>query len=277
MITTVAQLQKAMRNPLVFSCGKATANGQGASHTSWWRSAAAATGNVGAGNIPGTTPAVCNNATTGAIPLPNATGGKSNYLGMSQISIGLGMTQLHDRLVEMGGLVGNILTVQTVNMDLSGVSSARRGRADYSDVQWFMECYTDAGSTLSTCNVNVTYDDDSTAVIPLTLAATGLGIRAGASRVINPTTQGRYIKSIQSCQLTASTGAAGNFGFTAARQYSSLSSRTFHALVSSQIVYEMDWSETGFPKFPDDVCLFMMGPNSTTSIGFNLYLHFCQG
>jgi len=66
--------------------------------------------------------------------------------------------------MHMGGLSGTLTTPQTVGIDLSANLAAsnlaaRLGAANYSNVIWWLEWFTDTGATGVNCTVNVTYND----------------------------------------------------------------------------------------------------------------------
>ena len=145
------------------------------SYCSLWR----ATGQPGQGAIPATT-AVCNNNTLGTINFAQQTLPARSYGAYLELATGnAAMTlELHDRLAHMGGLSGTLATAQTVNLDLSTLLatdnlSERKGDADYSDVQWWLEWYTATGATVVNATVTVTYNDGTTGALTVqSLAAT---------------------------------------------------------------------------------------------------------
>jgi hypothetical protein len=185
-----------------------------------WR----ATGQPGQGAIP-TTPAVCNNTLLGAMNFNQQTSPATSYGGWASAfcSNSAVTIEIHDRLAHMGGLNGTLLTSQTVNLDLNAYSSdnivARIGDANYSDVQWWMEWYADTGATASNATINVTYNDGTSG--DLTAVAVGGTIRASRlislNGLIPAASSGKFIRDINTVILSASTAAAGNFGFTATR------------------------------------------------------------
>lgn len=227
---------------------------------SLWR----ATGSPGQGAIPGAV-AVLTNATAGGFPFTNPTDPVKTYLGWSTITLGTiagAGIATHDRLSAMGGLSGIVTTAQTVNVDVSVATSnmvLRKGLDNYSEVQWWLEWYTDTGATTTTPTVAVTYDDNSTANI--SLGAIGTTIRAGRIIPIVSTTAGRYIKSVQSVTLSATTGTAGSFGVTATRPKTNAVSE-----VANKAIIQ-DWASLGFPRVDDSACLMHVMLCSTTSTG----------
>lgn len=232
---------------------------------SLWR----ATGQPAQGAIP-TTPAIPTSATTGALGFANQTDPATSYLGvLSLLSANSAMSfELHDRVAHNGGLVLNVTTSQTITgFDLASgglnLVAARRGDANYSDIQFRLEVYTDGGATASNATVNVTYDDGSTG--NLNVIAVGGTLRAGRLIALTPfipvAQQGRFIRGVNSVILSASTGTAGNFGFTATRR------RADMALPLANKAEVFTWEQLGFSQVANDACLMLLGTTSTTSSG----------
>lgn len=234
------------------------------SYVSLWR----ATGQPAQGAVP-TTAAVCNESLTGGFVIPQQTDPIKSYLlymeaAMSNASQTL---ELHDRLMHMGGLSGTVTTAQTVNLDLDANLATddltdRIGDSDYSDVQWWMEWYTATGGTAVTATVNVTYSDGSTG----NLSAISLAATRPASYMINlnvyrPAAVTAYIRDINSVTLSATTGTAGNFGFTATRLRGSL----FCPIVNAK--FSANWADIPVSEVPQSACLFPILLTSTTSSG----------
>ena len=229
---------------------------------SLWR----ATGTPGQGAIPSTA-AMCTSALTGAMGFTNQTAPATSYYAWQTIATGNAATsvEVHDRLAHMGGLNGTLTTAQTVGIDLttinagSALPAARRGDANYSDVQWWLEWYTDTGATASNATVAVTYDDGSTG--NLAVIAVGGTVRASRMIPLVSAVAGRFIRAVTSVTLSASTATAGSFGVTATRP---------RTVVNSNIankVEQYDWAQLGLPQIPNDSCLMMVMLCSTTSTG----------
>jgi len=232
---------------------------------SLWR----ATGQPAQGAIP-TTAALCTKALAGAMGFVNQTDPVKSYLGWMSLTAGnsaIGL-EVHDRIAHLGGLVLNVTTSQTVtglNLTSGGLNppAARLGDANYSDGQWFLDVYTDGGATASNATINVTYNDGSTG--NLTVLAVGGTLRAGRRIPLTPliptADQGKFIRGINSVQLSASTGTAGNFGFTYTRQ------RTGLGLDTAFKTVPFDWAALGLPSIENDACLELVMTCSTTSTG----------
>lgn len=232
--------------------------------TSLWRS----TGFPAQGAIPGTTPTVPDNTTLGAINFTQQTNPATSYLALMALASSTGNATVYfvDRLAHMGGLLMNITTSQVVTgMDLStiGLSAARRGAADYSHVEWWLEYYADAGSTASSATINVTFHDGTTG--NLTAVAVGSTLRAQRALPLNSliasADNGKKIRGINSVILSASTGSAGNFGFTATRNLTILVSE----IANRATVAPFD--VLGMPELPNGTCLTTMLLCNTTVTG----------
>lgn len=231
---------------------------------SLWR----ATGTPGQAAIPAAA-ALCNSALTGALGFSNQTAPATSYLGWVAMACSNDAVtmEVHDRLGHMGGLSGTVATAQTVNLDVStaglNVPSERLGDANFSDVQWFAEWYTDTGSTAVTLTVNVTYGDNSTGNLStISLAATRrASFLIPLLGYIPAADSGKKIKKINTCTLSATTGTAGSFGFTASRL------RSVMPLPVANKAEIFDWAALGLPEVPNDACLWLLQLASTTTTG----------
>jgi hypothetical protein len=143
------------------------------------------------------------------------------------------------------------------------VPAARLGSANYSDIQWWLEVYTDGGATASSATINVTYNDDTSG--NLNVQAVGGTLRAGRMLALTPLiptgSQGKFIRRVNSVILSASTGTAGSFGFTATRP------RTATTLPLANLTGVFDWAQLGMPEIANDSCLQLVLLTSTTSSG----------
>lgn len=220
-----------------------------------------ATGVPGAGATP-TTAAVPTKATTGAFGFTNPSAPAAAYLAYAWLASGNATTnlELHDRLAHMGGLSGTVTTSQgALSLVTSDPGASRRGDSNYSDVSWWLEVYTALGSTGVNATVAVEYDDASTG----NLAAIALGgtPRAGRLYPLVPAVAGRFIRAVTGVTLSATTGTAGNFGITATRQRSALTTAVANK------VELFDWAALGLPNIAEDACMFPIMLCTTTSTG----------
>lgn len=247
--------------PQVLLINKASIATQAAGgFSSLWR----ATGTPGQGAIPSTA-AVCDDTLLGALAFVNPTSPALSYLtrGFLVSSNSATDVQIHDRLAHMGGLSGTVTTAQTVGVDVSGSSSNlanRRGASDYSEVQWWIEIYTDIGTTGVTATV--TYTNGAGTGGRTTTVTVGGASPANQDSRMFPIigSAGEPIQSIQSIQH-ATTGTVGSYGVTATRVVTTISL----GLANAGSVY--DWAALGLPRVHDDACLMMITICGTTSTG----------
>ena len=211
-----------------------------------------------------TTAAACDQTTTGAMTFANQTAPAKSYLAYMFSAGGNALTNLDivDRLAHMGGLSGTVTTAQTVNLDpvALGVSADRYGAADLTDIQWWLEIYTALGATGVNATVNVDYTDATSG--NLTVIALGATPRQGRIYPLNSlAAAGKVIEKINSVTLSATTGTAGDFGFSCTRN------RTSVAMPVANFQTTSDWAQLGLPAIANDSCLMFTMLCSTTSTG----------
>lgn len=266
-IANVDQLINAMGNnsSRIIIDKASIANASAGNFFSLWR----ATGQPGQGAVP-TTSAVCSNSLVGSLQFTQQTAPATSYLGLLEcISPTASVTlEIHDRLMHMGGLSGISTAGQTVGMQFdtnlaTSNLAERKGDTNYSDIQWWLEWYTDTGGTASNATVNVTYNDASSG--DLTVTAVGGTTRASRMMILNnlipAASSGKYIMRVNTVTLSASTGTAGSFGVTATRYRSGLYIPVANARFTET------WTDTGLPEIYNSSCLFPLLIANTTSTG----------
>lgn len=265
-ISTRDQLIDALgNNSSRFVIDKASIASQAAgTFVSLWR----ATGQPGQGAIPAAA-AVCDNTLTGAMGFRQQVAPATSYGAWANaVCSNSAMTlEIHDRLMHMGGLNGTLTTAQTVNLDVnanlaSGNLDKRKGDSNFSDIQWWLEWYTATGSTAVTATVSVTYNDGTTGTLSASLAATRpASFMLPLNGLIPAAAAGKYIRDVDSVQLSATTGTAGSFGVTATRP------RLTMPLPLANKMEVFDWAALGLPEVANSSCLFPLVLTSTTSSG----------
>lgn len=230
---------------------------------SLWR----AIGQPGQGAIPAAA-AACTQLTTGAIGFnqqttPATSYGTHFYAATSNAAM---VVELHDRLAHMGGLNGTLTTAQTVGIDFSSLTTnnlaKRKGDANYSDIQWWLEWYTATGSTAVTATVAVTYNDGTTGTLSVALPATRpASLMIPLNGYIPAEGAGKYIRAITGVTLSATTGTAGSFGVTATRP------RITQPSMIANLTAVSDWAALGLPEIFNESCLFPLVLCSTTTTG----------
>jgi len=263
-ITTLDQLVSALGNNVSpFVIDKASlANQTAGRYCALWR----ATGQPAQGGIPAAA-AVCTNTTPGSIPFVQQVAPATSYLAGLDVS-GSNSAQtleIHDRLVHNGGLSLAVTTPQAVTgFDLATLlpGSPRVGAANLSELQWWLEVYADGGATASNATINVTYNDGTTG--NLNVLAVGGTIRIGNRFPLTPliplADQGKFFRAINSVTLSATTGTAGNFGFTVSRP------RAYVPMPVLFVAASLDWASSKLPEVPNGACLeLLILPAVTTS------------
>ena len=266
MITNRDQLIDALANnsSRIVIDKASIANAAAGQYHSLWR----ATGQPGQGAIP-TAAANCNQSTTGCLTFSQQTAPTKSYLAyLEAASSYSAMTlEVHDRLMHMGGLNGTLTTAQTVGLGFNGVTAdnmvERIGDANYSDIQWWLEWYTATGATVTTATVAVTYSDGTTGNLTgVSLAATRRdSFMQSLNGLIPAAAAGKFIRAVNTVTLSASTGAAGNFGVTATRLRGSL------FMPISNAKFSADWACLPINTIPNSACPFIAVLASTTATG----------
>lgn len=228
-----------------------------------------ATGQPGQGAIPAAA-AVCDHTLVGAMGFTQQTSPATSYGAWANVACSNSAVtvEIHDRLMHMGGLSGTVATAQTANLDLnanlaSANLDARKGDANFSDVQWWLEWYTDTGGTAVTATVNVTYNDGTSANLTgISLAATRrASFMVPLNGYIPAADSGKYIRDVNTVTLSATTGTAGSFGVTATRPR-----LTLPVPIANKMEI-FDWASLGLPEIFNSSCLFPIQLASTTSTG----------
>lgn len=242
------------------------ANTSVGNYFSYWRIA----GQPGQAVLPTATVECPDNTYVGSINFLDQTSPTTSYLGILELSAPTASTtlEIHDRILQRGGLLGNTTGVQTASADLAALTGsnlpARIGDANYSDVQWWLEWYTDTGATASNAQITVTYNDSTTGT--LNAVAVGGTVRAGRmislNNLIPVVDAGKYIASVNTVQLTAGTGAAGNFGITATRYRGSVFTPVANARLTANYI------NLGLPEIHNGSCLFPVVIANATTIAY---------
>jgi hypothetical protein len=266
-ISTLDQLYDAMANNssrLIVDKASVVNTVAGQFHSLW-----RATGQPGQGAIPGAA-ASCDNTLTGAMNFTQQTAPATSYLTLLEFLAGQNITtlEIHDRLAHMGGLSGTVTTAQTVNVDLDAIGATdnvavRKGDSNYSDVQWWLEWYTDTGATVVTATVNVTFNDATTAnLTAVSLAATRrASFMQPLNSLIAAADAGKFIRDVNSVTLSASTLTAGSFGVTATRFRGSV----FAPISNGK--FKEDWAALGAPEIANESCLMSIIVAGATNSG----------
>lgn len=228
--------------------------------TSLWRAVGTPLWSQGAIPAAAATPT---DATAGGILLPTFGSNTGRVYRFAPIGANSNTFMLYDRLAHMGGLSGTVVTPTTQTVNLNVTDALASGRCVANEVEWYVEIYTDIGT--SAANLTVTYTDVND-VGSKTITLTGFSgasplNRSGRTVQLVPT-DGIQIKSIQSCVWSVSTGTAGSFGFTARKRLCSVGQIQANILSPS-----VDAISIGLPSIKDTSCLEMLVVPSTTATG----------
>lgn len=229
-----------------------TAEGAGTWHSLW-----KAAGYPGAGSNPVTGSGdVPTKSTAGAFPFTNPGGANLGYLGRIAVAASTaGTLILYDRLWHSSGLVGNVITSQTVNS-----LALTRPDALGTDVELWGEIYTAIGATAATLTATYTDQDGNagnSATYPHPANAESVGqmfpflLAAGDTGV----------RSVQSVQWSVSTGTAGNFGLVLLRRVAEI------PLVMVNVAQMQNAIAVGMPCIYAEACLALMVHCSATNTG----------
>lgn len=204
------------------------------------------------GAVPGAA-VIPDRATAGALPFATPSGGRDLHLiGASLTPLTAGVYLLYDRLMHRGGLSGASATAQTVQGADPGTPPITRNVSGEGNIAWY-EIYTTIGTTSTTLTMSYTDQDGDAATSTINVGGTGFREATRAQRI--PLAAGDTgIRSIQSAQLAATTGTAGNFGITLAKPL---------AWVPVGAAGTSGWRDytTGLPGIPTidpDACLALM-------------------
>jgi hypothetical protein len=214
--------------------------------------------------IAGVTPAVrgssgtlCSKDTVGALPLVNAAGGLNLYIARALASgLFAGSLSIVDILWQVSGFSGTDIAEQSVT-----TPPTLTRYADGVGVELWCVIWTITGSTVTTFTVKYTDEAGNPDIVT---PATTFVLGASAAPTVDEcfpvplTTKG--IRKVQSADLLATTGTAGDFGFCLLRRLVTIPVPNIGA------ANLLDAFGCGLPEVLDNACLgFIWQPNVTTS------------
>jgi hypothetical protein len=225
-------------------------------------------GSPGAGAAQGTAAgAVPTSATAGACVFTNPTSGNS-YIAKGFFASGVvGALILYDRLAHGSALSGTVTTAQTI-----GSPALTRPDANGTATEMFIEWYTATGATPTTATVSYTNQSGTagqtsgTSTVPANAPAalmSPIPLAAGDTGV----------RAIASLTLLASTGTAGNFGYTIIRKLAII------PCTIAQVAQAMDVFMLGMPQVFNSACIsamFLVG-SGTAAPAINGLFSLVQG
>lgn len=256
-ITTMDTLVAGLTAGQKFGFVKASVTAVAGSLYSLWR----ATGQPAQGAIPGAA-AIPTDALLGAFTegYVNPTSPALGYLAQVSVCASNAETfSFYDRLSHMGGLNGTLTTAQTVSCTLPSTRGGTAGNGYSESVEWFLECYTATGATSVTATI--TYTNEAGTGSRTTTVTVPANWPASRLLPILPANGDKWIRSVESVQLSATTGTAGSFGVTAGRRLVDV------AIPVANIGQVANFLPLGLPQIFDDACLWGVVQCTTTSTG----------
>lgn len=218
-----------------------------------------------AGSIPST--AVAPDRTTigalGGTQFENAGTEELFCLGASIGPLLAGTYYLCDRLSHQGGLDG---TVTTANLTTNLPTAALTRYTSGDGVMAAVSIYTQIGATGTTISCNYTDEGGNSSTSPL-MPIGNTGFREANRMLLLPLATGDTgVRAINNSTLTATTGTAGNFGYTLFKPLMSFTVDRAGNTVDFSIID--GGMGGGLPVIQDDACLFWMMIGAGTSMSF---------
>lgn len=203
-------------------------------------------GTIAKGALP-TTAVTHDNTNDGAIKHTLAGAGKSLALTgfLASMTPVNGYIMLLDRLASIGSLVANITSEQLT----ASLAVARNTGGEGNKI--FIELYSASGSTATTLTVKYTNQAGVANRVSGAARIGGTGFSTAYQLIPVPLMDGDTgVRSVESVTLLATTGTAGNFGVTIARE-------VFQAATGVPIPTQAGFK--GIATIPDQACLFFAG------------------
>lgn len=261
-VATLAALIGKLRNPtqpLVYLKNAQLATGV------HWNSEWIQPGAPGAASTPGTTAAICDRATTGALGQANKSAGEQRAWFRRHAEGGSGASaqgslMLVDRLAHVGGLDGTSTAAQTVSTPALTRFTSGVG------VWAAIEIYTAIGATGTTATISYTNTVPTAGQVAPAIVAGGSGF--SNARVILPfgyASGDTGLTAVASVTLAASTTTVGNFGITLYRTLGWLPFNNATPYPNRGTPIDLP---APMPVVPDDACLQVLhwGSGQVTTI-----------
>ena len=249
-ITTLDGLVAATRTKLPFYKSSSTADAANFFVSLWkvgTNPPAGATPPVGSGEAP-------TRATLGAFTFNEIGGTAGIYAGRALLQMAtMGIVNFYDRLVHTSGLNGTLTTEQAVN------SVALPRYTTGVGVELFIEHYVATGASVA--NITVTYTNQAGESGRTTTFSFYASPLAGLMQLVPLMGSDTGVRSVQSVQLSASTGTAGDFGITLVKRLIDISPAGVN---SGQVFSPFD---IGLPTILPDACMAMAVFTTSTATG----------
>jgi hypothetical protein len=212
-------------------------------------------GNPTSGTTPSVSGVALTNATSGALPLPSASG--TVYVAGFEACNSLPETIiLYDRLIETAGLDGTSITAQTVNS--ASLPTRNTGGVG---VELWLEIYTALGATTATVSISYTNSSATSGQIATATLSGSPAQRQTIPCVLQAGDVG--IQSVQSVTLSISTGTVGSFGITLRQQIGPIINGS--APVNAEVANPLGWAECGLAQVAATACLELVIADASTA------------
>ncbi len=199
------------------------------------------------------------NATDGSLKQASPSGGRKKWLVSVDSYGGPNFFDgvIYDRLADTSGLSGTSVALQTLNL-----ATTRYTGTDAVGNQMFAEVYTAIGVTPQTLTVVYVDENGATQTTSCIIGSAATWGRTVGSWVPIPfAAGGRGVRSITSVQLGGSTGTAGDYGVTIARQIAKFGGGP--GMGAGEDV--LSGPISGPDEIKDDACLFLVETVNTTT------------
>jgi hypothetical protein len=237
-----------------------------------------------AGTAP-TTAAACDKSTTGALANFTNAGGSNKLRAIARSlypawaltgNISNQTLIVMDRLCHQGGISGTATGDITTNLPTAALPRFTDGKG----VMAFAEIYTAIGTTATTARITYTNQDGTGSKVSQDFSIGGAsgantGRAAGTLYAIGLADGDTGVRSVQSINVTASTGTAGAYGITLARPLFILSAPQLN---QSRLLSLFGGGGCACPV-PNDACLMLVSagqsatPAISGAIGMSLELY----
>lgn len=192
-------------------------------------------------------------ATAGAFPFTNPTGGDKTYIGVLGVAASIpGTLFIYDRLWHNSGLSVTSTSSQTVNS-----STLTRPDANGADVELWLQIYTTMGSGTPTITASYT-DQDGNSGNTATLLALATTAQAGRTFPFQLASGDTGIRTVQSYQQSA-TMTSGTHGLVLRRRLATI------PMPVAGVGVTFDSLENGLPEVPDDACLELLWQSTSAT------------
>ena len=217
-------------------------------------------GYAGSGAAPGGTARNPTNATMGALPFTDPTGGRAKYLcGGYAYTNNFGAMTLYDRLADYRGLSGTSTSAQNT----TSLAVNRYTGTESIGNQIWLEIYTIVGATATTATVSYTNQAGTSGRTSKAVVFGGTARREATRHIRVPLADGDTgVRSVESVTLAATTGMAGDFGVTIAREIASFIIGSAGSGALTDFLTQLP----SLPEIKTDACLtFSLFAATTTS------------